>query len=267
MDQQTLITTVIAGMRGQPGLQGLFLAGSLGRGTADNWSDADFIAVAGPHDHQALSGLWRQALEAIAPVVFWNQIDGGDIVLNAITADWLRIDLSIQSPERFSMRARDLVLPLIDRGGLHEGLPATLPARKPSPAKVRYIVNEFIRIIGLTPVVMGRQEYVSAVWGTQLLRNLFIDLLQEEHVTLPDPGGALHLSRLLPPEQMAMLAALPYPGPHRDQLIAAQIALARAFFPVARRLAERVQIDWPTPFEQATRRHLDTTLGPDAIIW
>jgi len=267
LDQQILITAITGSMAASPGLQGLFLGGSLGRGTADEWSDVDLVAVAAPDDHAALAANWRQALEAIAPIVFWNQIDGAGIVLNAITEDWLRIDLSIQDSENFrARRARDLVRPLIDRDGIYDALLPRLPDRQPDPRATRYIINEFIRVLGLTPVVLGRGEYVSAVWGTGLLRNLLTDLLQQ-YVTLPDPGGALHLSRLLPPQQMAMLAALPYPGPDRDQLIAAQAALAREFFPVARQLAATLQIDWPTPFEQATRRHLDSTLGPDAIIW
>ena len=66
---------------------------------------------------------------------------------------------------------------------------------------------------------------------------------------------------------MALLAALPYPGPDRDELIDAQAALARVFFPLARQLADQVQIEWPEAFEAATRRRLGATLGPDAICW
>lgn len=268
MEQQALMSAMAANMNANMALRALFLGGSHGQETADQWSDIDFIAVAAPEQHMALAARWRTALETVAPIVFWNQIDGGGIVFNAITDDWLRIDLSIQDIESFSARrARNLVKPLIDRDGIYDALATTLPDRQPDPQKLRYIINEFIRVLGLTPVAMGRGEYVTAVWGTGLLRNLLIDLLQQQHVALPDPGGALHLSRLLPPEQMAMLAALPYPGPTRDDLITADRALARAFFPPARQLAARIGLDWPDAFEAATRRHLAATLGPDAIAW
>ncbi|MCS6759527.1 MAG: hypothetical protein MO852_11620 [Candidatus Devosia euplotis] len=166
-----------------------------------------------------MAASWRTALETAAPIVFWNQIDGGGIALNAITGDWLRIDLSIQDMEIFSAcRARNLVRPLIDRDGIYDAPPPSCRIGSPIPKKLHYIINEFIRVLGPTPVAMGRGEYVTAVWGSGLLRNLLIDLLQQQHVTLPDSGGALHLSRLLPPEQTAMLAAPPYPGPTQNDL-------------------------------------------------
>ncbi|MGV8832026.1 MAG: aminoglycoside 6-adenylyltransferase [Devosia sp.] len=267
MNQQALIDAITAAMTGNLALRALFLGGSLGRGTDDQWSDIDFVAVAAADDHSAIAASWRATLQTITPIVFWNQIDGAGIVLNAITADWLRCDLSIQDSENFgARRARNLVKPLIDCDGLYDDLSTTLPDRQPDPRAVRYLINEFIRVLGLLPVAMGRQEYVTSVWGVGLLRNMLIDLLQQ-HVTLPDPGGVLHLSKLLPAEQMQMLAALPYPGPDRTALIAAHGALAREFFPRARELAARLGLDWPADFEAATRRNLDAKLGPNTIVW
>ena len=47
----------------------------------------------------------------------------------------------------------------------------------------------------------------------------------------------------------------------RDDLIAAHVAIAEAFLPRARRIADQIGLDWPTAFEAATRQHLHRELG------
>jgi hypothetical protein len=50
---------------------------------------------------------------------------------------------------------------------------------------------------------------------------------------------------VLPEADMRLLEGLPYPRPDRAEIIAANIATARAFFPRARALAERIGVPWP----------------------
>jgi hypothetical protein len=57
------------------------------------------------------------------------------------------------------------------------------------------------------------------------------------------------------------LRSLPYPQPERDEVIEANFAMARAFMPRARAMAQRLGIAWPEVFEAATRRRLAATLG------
>jgi len=94
------------------------------------------------------------------------------------------------------------------------------------------------------------------------LRGLLIDLLIEEQA-LPQPPGALHLSRLLAAEDMAMLAALPAATATRDGVLAANLACADAFLPRARSLAERSGAAWPSELEAAARARLKQVLGVD----
>jgi hypothetical protein len=61
-----------------------------------------------------------------------------------------------------------------------------------------------------------------------MLRDMLIDLMQED-AALPEVQGALHLSRLLPPGDMAILTALPPARPD----VAAHLAIARTFVPRA----------------------------------
>lgn len=218
------------------------------------------IAVVHADHHAAAASRWRETLESIVPVVFWNQAGRGSVLVNAITDDWLRCDLIIVTPDAFGRRSRDRLRPLFDRDGLYESLPETLTPSQPDPARVARLIGEFIRVLGLAGVVVGRGEYFTAVYGAGLQREALMNLMLEE-VTVPDPGGALHLSAVLPPDRMAVLLALPCPKPDRDEVIAAHIEIARQFFPRARVLSATLGIDWPEAFETAARRTLQRQFG------
>lgn len=260
MDQQDLIAAIASAMSDKPAVRGLFLAGSFGRGTEDEWSDVDLIALVAPDDQAALAAEWRETLNAITPIVFWNELNRGGLVINAISEDWLRCDLSIAAPDGIGRRAKNLVRPLIDRDAIYATLPDTLPPKTPDAGYVRYVIHEFIRMLGLMPVGAGRQEYVTMVLGVSMMRGHLEGLLMQD-VTHPDPGGILHQSKLLTAEHMELLRSLPYPGPDRDALVEANLTIAREFMPRARAMAARLGIEWPEAFEAATRRRLASTLG------
>jgi predicted nucleotidyltransferase len=60
----------------RPEFAGLFLSGSFGRGDADAYSDVDFLALAASDQHGEVAALWRQTLQTLRPIVFWNQQRG-----------------------------------------------------------------------------------------------------------------------------------------------------------------------------------------------
>ena len=260
MDQGGLIEAIRVAAPALPGLQGLFLTGSFGRGEADAVSDVDLLALADLDDHAALAAAWRTALDAIAPVAHWIERRQPVLLLNAVTDYWLRCDLLILHPMLIGGRAQDALKPLYDPADRHARLPATLPPARPDPVRIRAIVDEFLRVLGLLPVLAARDDWFSAAVGAEHLRKLFTDLLLEE-VTAPDRGGMLHLKRLLARERLALLEDLPHPGPTRDAVIDAHRATARAFLAEARPLAARAGAAWPDRFETATRAHLIRTLA------
>lgn len=251
-----------------PSMSGLFLGGSHGRGTADAWSDLEFVALAEEADQEALAARWLATVHAAAPVVHTMQRrQGPSLLLNIVTGDWLRIDLLLVPPALFAMgRSRDGVAILFDHRDAAATLPATLPPRTPDPARVRHLTTEFLRVLGLLPVVAGREEWVVGAAGVGMLRG-FIQASLIETSPVPDRGGALGLARVLGPEERDLLASLPYPVPERGAVVAAHTALARVFLPRARALHDRLGIEWPTPLEDATRRRLGATLGEDAADW
>jgi len=244
-------------------LDGLFLVGSFGRGTADAWSDVDLLGLAGAEHHASIVDWWRDWLEAQETLLYFKVLDRGGVLVNAITESWLRIDLSLPGDGRLGRRAQDGVKPLYDPQDLYATLPRQLPAHQPDARRIEDMIWEFIRILGLTPVTLGRKEYVTMVMGTGLLRDMVGQLMQEE-LPLPDRGGILHLNTLLPKADISALEGLPYPSAEPGSIIAAQLALARLFFPRARAMAGRLGIAWPDRFESSARAHMAQAIGQSA---
>jgi hypothetical protein len=258
MDQQQLIAEVTTRLTSDDRIRGLFLSGSFGKGTADAWSDVDLLAVVPAEHHEALAADWRKTLETITPIVHFNRLPWA-LVLNAVTDGWLRVDLDVEAPDRLQGRAQDKLKPLIDRDDIYVALPASIPDRGPDPRRIAGTISEFIRVLGLTHVADGRGEYELAVLGYSMLRRMMSEILVAE-MGVGDTGGILHLSRLIDPSRMTMLTDLPSPAANRDSVLAANNAVARVFFPRAKALAEKLGIEWPQPFEDATRAVLSRTL-------
>ncbi len=265
MDQQALIARVVEAFGSDPRITALFLSGSFGTGTADQFSDVDLLAIADPADHEALATDWRKALEAIAPIVHYNRLPHA-LVLNAITDQWLRVDLHIANRDHLAHTAQDALKPLIDRDNLYATLRPETPLPARNPGRLGWMVGEFIRILGLTPVAIGRGEVELMTVGNTFLRRFLTDLLTIE-VNPRIPGGMLHLSRVLDPGRMAVLAAVPLPQLTAASAIESDLALARVFIPRAKTLCASLGVEWPQAFETATRIHLQRTLPAHSIDW
>ena len=116
--------------------------------------------------------------------------------------------------------------PLIDPDDLHSALPDDLPPGAPKPARVQGLIEEFIRVLGLLPVAIGRGEHVVAARGAGLLRDKLIDLmledaaLPEDHASRRDhssrrPWASRRRRAILGPHVQGMAAAAPRLRPGR----------------------------------------------------
>jgi UTP:GlnB (protein PII) uridylyltransferase len=85
MDQAQLIAQITDRLRGDPDLRALFLAGSLGRGEGDRFSDVDLVAVVEPEAQDGFAARWRVLLDGVAPVVFWWSSRGIRTLVSAVT--------------------------------------------------------------------------------------------------------------------------------------------------------------------------------------
>ena len=255
MDQAALTMRIGETLKEVPGVGSAFLGGSHGRGEADSYSDVDvYVVVENPDDVSDVLDRLSQVLERIAPILFSKTLPNARTI-NCITNDWLRFDLTIVNGFELAFLTGGKVKPLFDGLGLSGPLSkAKQPAAEPTAEAVLDIVNEFIRVLGLSVTVKGRDDLVVAQTGTNLLRDMLIRVFVMSN-GVQVRRGVLALRRDLTESQRAALVALPsgstWSSVHeRTQMI------ADAFFPVARSIAEKAGAVWPERFEQVTRAYL-----------
>lgn len=251
VDRDTLLSRLTGLLRADERVRALWLSGSLGRGTGDAYSDLDLLAVVA--DGTDLLAGWEDRVRAVTPLVLYQTL--GHSVANHVTPEWLRFDLSVRTAGGLTGLAADRLVTLFDRDGLTGTLPATGEPVRADPAAVTRLGREFLRVLGLLPVVLGRGEYVAGALGAGLLQQLLVRLMLED-VEVPDRGGALHLAPLLPPDRYAALAALPPLAATRPAVLGFHLACARLFLPLGRELAARTGADWPADLETAALDHL-----------
>jgi predicted nucleotidyltransferase len=264
-DQRLLIDALQRLLEAQPRIEAAWLAGSLGAGGGDRFSDVDILvlavdAEAGEVSTQLQKSLALPELEPVLRPVLVNALFGGR-VLNVVTADWGRFDLVVVHRADLDRYNRDALQPLFNRGVSQPPSRPDQPYRT-SPPDLLKLVQEFLRVLGLAVVGLGRAEYEVSLAGVDLLRRMTIDLMLEENGVAPaQRGGALRRNPLLTAGQRAELAGLPPVMADREGLLAANSAFARLFLPRAHRLAAEIGMAWPTELEAATARHLWKHLG------
>lgn len=232
-------------------VRALFLSGSHGNGLADTYSDLDFILVTNDGATDAIAKIWHGATARLGEIVLWRDRTVAPVLINAIVAPDIRIDVLMLTPAQAKRHPRDSLLPLVDHDDILSTLPAKTLHTAPDPKRLAYQFEEFIRILALLPLAIGRSEYINGVAGVFHLRNLLVELLIAE-TNAPNRGGALQLNRLLTAEQQDLLTFLPPPIPTRDGVIDAHRAYASAYLHRARAYAQAHDIPWPDRFEDVT---------------
>ncbi|MGI8868819.1 MAG: nucleotidyltransferase domain-containing protein [Mycobacteriales bacterium] len=258
-EQQDLMKRAKRILREDVRVLGVWLTGSFGAGTDDQFSDVDLWVVVDANDVESFCDDWPKISDDIAPIVYRKQV-GTQPVFSQITPDWLRFDITVGTPDKIAGRTRSTVKPLYDPNGLSADLGDAGPSKQPDPRRVVSLSREFLRVLGLLPVVVGREEFVVGESGAGLLRDMLIDLMLED-VAVENRGGALHLNRLLSTDRQQILIDLPPLKATRESVIGAHVAGAAAFLPLARDLHARCGLDWPQEMEDAVRRHLAATLS------
>jgi predicted nucleotidyltransferase len=258
MNQRAFIERIKTTLQTDLRVRALFLSGSFGAGTADHYSDVDLLVVTDKGGQGEFLRSWLAILSTITEVVFWQRPFTGVPLLNAISSEWLRCDLLVLDRNQIRIRSRNSLKVLFDESNLYATLPAQDPM-KSGPNRLAANINEFIRVLGLAPVAIGREEYVVAVTGVGLLRSALIQLFLEENGIRNT--GALQLKRLMSTEQMHILEEIPGVNAERESVIEASANLARIFLPRAKQLAQKLSVPWPESFEAATLHHLKRELG------
>lgn len=240
-------------------VQALWLSGSLARGDADAHSDLDLLVATTDDGHASFTEAWEAWLASITPTVLAKRIPG-ITGLYAVTPEWLRIDV-VWEPRgalaRTFFRTRRLVF---DRADCAAAIPPAIPRPGPSARAVLDLIEESLRILGLLPTGVGREDWLLGVEGVWNHRLLLYQLFQQANAPLPETGLKQWSSKLTP-AQRARLSGLPTGAANREAVIRASLEVAAAFLAEARPLAARLGIAWPDALEAATRVHLRRTLG------
>ena len=259
MTRDGLIGVLVAKAEADERVIALLLGGSLGAGRGDAFSDVDLILVVAPAAHGALVAEISDWIGV--EVVHWMTPYPGLPLFCGVTPEWLRFDLTVTVPGRV-LGAQNGLRPLVDRAGIWAALPPTLEPKPIAREALEALVRETLRILGLLPVSIGREDYAVGVSGAGLLRGQLIALM----VAMTEPAvppGALHLARILPAEDYIALENLTPTAASREGVIGASVEIAGLFIPRAKRLAKAVGLAWPTAMENAVRDHWRRSLGLD----
>jgi predicted nucleotidyltransferase len=253
-NQQKIVDRIAALLKSRDDVEALWLSGSLGAGEGDEWSDVDFLVLSPQDKIAALPEALKAQMRDAFQTVFSNDIFGR--VLNFIAPDWTRFDLNLVTPPDLARFDAGALKPLFNKG-THTPPVQPLASYAPPAATVEKLSTEFLRVLGLSSVALGRGEYDVLLSGLDLLRRMTIDLMLEENAVPPARrGGALKRNPFLSDAQRADLAQIPAAGADRRSLMAAHEAIARIFLARAKTLCTRTGAAWPDRFERATRTHL-----------
>lgn len=258
-EQQALLDRLTAILRLDERILAAWTIGSLARGDGDAYSDVDLLVAIRGEDFAALVADWPTFLARLSPTVFAQQLGSGEKpTITAITPNWLRFDITLASAA--DPRPHGYAAALLFARDRDE--PPAIFA--PPTARVPWdrlppLCGEFLRLLGLLPVAVGRGEYIAGLTPAMLLRGHLIELYLLENGS--PSGGAKRLNPLLTEEQRRALAALPPLSATREAIIAGHLAPARLFLPRARHLMAKRRLAYPEAFEQATRAYLRRTLG------
>lgn len=255
-EQQGLAQVLTTALAADPRVRAAWLGGSLGQGSGDAWSDVDILVLVEEQDRAACIADYRAGRADLPPLVLSHVVHGR--VLAAITRDWRRFDLSfLTAGELPSQDGATLKLLLGDPG-------LTPPPRAAGAGQLlplEPLVTEFLRVLGLASVAVGRGEWLTMQQGVELLRHMLLDLMLLENEVPPGSRGAKRLNAFLTADQRAWLEAFAPPIAEREALLAANAALARQFLTRAKPLAAKLGAPWPSDFEDATRRHMKAALA------
>lgn len=250
-------------LRSEERVRLLWLTGSLAAGKADAQSDVDLRAAVPEEDFAAVGQWWQDVIDLLAPTVWRRRWPGppDEAILGAITTDYLRFDLVIQSVTDTKPRRLEAAKLLFDKDGLADRFPLTAAPAPDAFAQVPLLVEEFIRLLGMLPIVVERNDVPIGMEGQLGLHSMLISVLLLENGIDRMTTGKRHVAAYLNDEQRALLAQIPALAPTMESIIDGRVAYARAFLPRARRLMEARGQAYPAAFEAAARQHLWDTLG------
>jgi len=235
-------------------VRGLWLSGSLARGSPDRVSDLDLIVAVRDEDHAAFASSWRDWLEAITPTLIARELPFAPGSVHCVAPGHERLDIVVEKVSSVASSFHRQRRVVFDRDGLDQYVPAPL-AEGPRPAVIAGLVEEFFRVYGMFPTGIAREDWLLCIEGIHIVRTLLYQLFVEANAPQP-PMGVKQWSVRLTPAQRGLLEDLPTGAADRESIIGANEAVATAFVRAAREICSELGCAWPTELEEATRAYL-----------
>ncbi|MFC7621073.1 hypothetical protein [Microlunatus sp. GCM10028923] len=257
-DARDLVDHHVELLSALPGVRAVLLGGSLARDAADRWSDLDLMIVAA--DGVAPADLADAALAAVTgadePLLVIRRESDHHCLLNLVLPPWTRVDLSVTDDQRPGGPRMPL------RQVYGEPLDLTPP---PGDTAVDLdgaaaVITQFVRVYGLLPVVLGRDDLVTSVQGCHLIWGELVKLCL---LIDPETGrmGALSKAQRILPEHRDLLLALPAIAPDRRTILAFHEAAWSALLAITAS-GPLAEADWPPERTlQQLRSWLQQTVG------
>lgn len=262
-EQRAIIERATAVLRADSRVLAAWLAGSYARGNADVYSDVDIHCVITDDSLDWFLEHWAQTAGAIMPVLMHHSIPGvaGGFVLSPT---WQHLDLIFTAVSAFRSEALTEFTPLFDpEGHLPESVPAE--ARVPATSLTREQIDLYFYLIGNMVVTLGRGEYVVALGGVVGIKDAFLVPVMIEVAGHTRSGGAKRLNPFVGPDHREFLEQLPPVAAEPESICTVMSVVAREYARLAKPLAARWGIEWPTALERATADHLRMHTGIEIL--
>lgn len=243
-------------------IRGLWLSGSLARGTADSGSDLDLLIALADDAYDDFVEDWRDWLDHLTPTLLAKRIPRPILIFTALTPQMCRIDGVFERVSALPESPFRTRVTIIDRDDLDARVPARVDGPGPDPDKIAEIISEFWRVQAIFPFMINERKDLLAVRsGVELSERLLYDLFVETNQPLP-PMGVKQLSSRLSEEQRKLLESVPAFGADPGSLIAADLWIVEAMATHGRKAAEQVGAAYPDALAAAVRQYLDRTVQP-----
>lgn len=241
----------------------IWLTGSLATRSADAQSDVDLRIAVNVDAFSTIGQWWQELIDRVAPTVWRRRWPGppDEAIISAITSDYLRFDLVVQSASDTKPRTLEAEQLLFDKDHTVRQIHLTAPAPRQPLKHLSSMVEEFIRLLGMLPIVVERDDVPIGMEGQMALHSMLISLLLMENGIDRAVTGKRHVAPLLNEEQRSILSNVPTLEPTMESVMQGRMAYARLFLPRARHLMETNGLQYPAAFEAATRQHLRDTLS------
>jgi hypothetical protein len=257
---RAIFDRLLAVCEGDERIRALWLSGSLAKGTADGGSDLDCLLAIRDRDLDGFAASWREWLATITPTLLARELPFAPGSFYSTTTGCERLDVVCEPVSKLPSSRHRYRRVVFDRDGLDAAVPAPEPAPGPNLDRLRWTVEEFLRIEAIAPFMLNqRRDYLCVARGVQDLQGMLYQVFVECNQPQP-PMGVKQWSAKLTPEQQRILTALPPAVPEPGSIVVALRAVVDAMRTAGRAAVTACGCDWPADLDDGVQRFFDRSL-------